>query len=124
MAMGFVSSRKRRTAMWLGRVPTSTKRTTTSSFARRYAINIHALYDCEHPKHVDETAIRDRLAQLVGRTFSEKEVDRIREFYAFPQPSGGPDILRDAKAITAANMAVVIAKFQPPKDVLIVREVH
>jgi hypothetical protein len=89
-----------------------------------YAASLRAYYDCNDPKHVDETAVRARLAEAATRRVTARDVARIREAYAGPQPFGGPDIVRDAKAITAADVARVVAKFQPPHEVLFVREVH
>ena len=88
-----------------------------------YVLHVGGLYDCNDPKHLDEDSIRDRLAQLALRAYSNQEVEDVRTSYAHVDPEE-PEAAREAQAITAADITRVMARFQPPSEVLVVRVVH
>ena len=89
-----------------------------------YALNLQLFYRCKDPQHVEEQDLRERLAKLAARTFTDDEVERVRDAYESLQGSTDPDVVREAESITAADIARVLAKFQPPTEVLIVRQLR
>jgi len=88
-----------------------------------YALRLQYSYDCKEPNPLGDAEIRSRLALAATHATTDSALAKIRAAYAKSKTEPHSDRARVAATITAADVVRIVTRFQPPKAVLIVREV-